>query len=134
MFAGYSGKPLVEKLGLKPGHAAGVVAAPPHYRELMGCEVPRLEPTPGEPDLDFIHLFVASQTELEAMLPALKGRLKPTGMLWVSWPKKASGVPTDVTETQVRDFGLATGLVDTKVCAVDQTWSGLKFMFRLRDR
>jgi hypothetical protein len=79
-------------------------------------------------------LFVTAKTDLEMRFPKAADRLAPAGMLWVAWPKKASGVPTDLNENIVRDIGLAAGLVDTKVCAIDDVWSGLKFVIRLKDR
>ena len=85
-------------------------------------------------EVDFIHLFTNSVSELERLLPALKDKLVRTGTLWVSWYKKSSGKQTDLTETLVREAGLGAGLVDVKVCAVDEDWSGLKFVFRLKDR
>jgi hypothetical protein len=84
--------------------------------------------------LDFIQFFSSRRSHLDEQFPKLKASLSPSGMLWVSWPKGSSGVPTDLTENVVRDIGLTNGLVDVKVCAVDETWSGLKFVFRLKDR
>lgn len=84
--------------------------------------------------LDFIHLFTDNKKEFESGFLKAKKHLKPTGMLWISWPKKSSKVPTDLDENVIRDFGLANGLVDVKVCAIDEVWSGLKFVYRLKDR
>lgn len=133
--AGYSGKPLFEKLGLKSGQKAFVWNAPVDYQA-------ELKPLMGSIELksrlkgplDFIHLFTVSKAELEQRLPKLKQELDYTGCVWISWPKKASGVPTDLTENVVRDLALACGLVDVKVCAVDEIWSGLKLLYRLKDR
>ena len=85
-------------------------------------------------DLDFVHLFTDGRSTLAKEMPKLRDSLKPNGTLWISWPKKSSGVRTDLDENIVRDIGLKAGLVDVKVCAVDETWSGLKFVFRLKDR
>ena len=133
--AGYSGTPLIRKLGLKQGFRATAIGAPPTYLEDLGDLPPgvrfdRLSRTGN----DFIHLFVTARAELERQLPRLKARLERDGMLWVSWPKKSSDVPTDLSGNVVRELGLAAGLVDIKVCAVDETWSALKFVYRLRDR
>jgi hypothetical protein len=87
-----------------------------------------------ETPIDAAHIFVTDRAEMEADIKRILGHLAPAGFLWVSWPKKASGVPTDVTENLVRDHGLNVGLVDVKVCAVDDIWSGLKFVYRLKDR
>jgi hypothetical protein len=135
---GYSGKPLAAKLGVKPGMTITVIDAPLDYR-------PLLEPLPSgvriatrltraRTALDFIHCFAARRSVLARRFPSLERALAPAGMLWVSWPKAASQVPTDLTETVVREIGLAQGLVDVKVCAVDATWSGLKFVRRVKDR
>jgi hypothetical protein len=88
----------------------------------------------GKPPYDFIHLFAKSVKELERFLPECKEALKKDGMLWISWYKKSSGKNTDLTESGVRDAGLAIGLVDVKICAVNEDWSGLKFVYRLKDR
>ena len=130
---GYSGTPLVQKLGIKPGARFHFVSAPGHLPELLG-PLP-LGATPAtRGKLDFSLLFVKKLAELSTNFPRLRDRLEANGMLWVSWPKKTSGVATDLTENVVRDFGLANGLVDVKVCAIDDTWSGLKFVRRLSDR
>ena len=133
--AGYSGKPLFEKLGLRTGQRAYVWNAPEDYHA-------ELEPLKSSIDLksrlkgplDFVHFFTVSKTELEHRLAKLKQELDHSGCLWVSWPKKSSGVSTDLTENVVRDLALSCGLVDVKVCAVDETWSGLKLVYRLKDR
>jgi len=133
--AGYSKRSLVDKLGIKPGTSVLMVSAPKGYAKTLGplpagvrvAKAPRAA-------LDFIHLFTAKRTDLERRFGALKESLAPAGMLWVSWPKKTSGVPTDMTEDVVRAVALARGLVDVKVCAVDDTWSGLKLVRRVKDR
>lgn len=133
--AGYSGKPLVEKLGIKSGAVIAILHAPRGYDRTLG-EVPsgvRRRASAAGP-LDFIQLFASRRRELERRLAALARALAPAGMLWISWPKQASGVATDLTEDAVRAVGLAHGLVDVKVTAVDDVWSGLKFVRRLKDR
>jgi len=133
--AGYSGTPLIKKLGIKPGNAVLILEAPKGYAKTLGPlpegAVAAKTPKPG---LDFIHLFTTKRADLERRFGALQKALAPAGMLWVSWPKKSSGVPTDVTEDVVREVALARGLVDVKVCAVDDTWSGLKLVRRVKDR
>ena len=130
---GYSGTPLVRKLGIKPGARMQFVAAPPQLPSLLGV-VPDAATEVARGKLDFALLFVTRQSDLAKQFPKLRDRLEPDGMLWVSWPKKTSGVVSDLNENLVRDFGLANGLVDVKVCAIDDTWSGLKFVRRLSDR
>lgn len=127
--AGYSGTPLQKKLGYKDG-----------FRIAFRGDVPDGFPAlfdglaPGRTGLNAVHLFVTTQAQLHKLAPAAMKALVDNGMLWVSWPKKASGVPTDITEQTLRDLLLPTGWVDTKVCAVDETWSGLKFVRRLSER
>jgi len=130
---GYSGTPLVQKLGIKPGARFHFVSAPDRLPELLG-PLPIGATPASRGKLDFSLLFVKKLVELSRNFPRLRDRLEANGMLWVSWPKKTSGVPTDLNENVVRDFGLANGLVDVKVCAIDETWSGLKFVRRLSDR
>jgi hypothetical protein len=133
--AGYSPKPLVAKLGIRPGARLVFLDPPPGYAMTLG---PLPEGVVAAKTLrgtfDFIQFFTAKRAELERRFAALAGALAPDGMLWISWPKKASGVATDVTENVVREIALAGGLVDVKVCAVDDTWSGLKLVRRLKDR
>jgi hypothetical protein len=132
--AGYSGTPLVKKLGIKPGFNIAFVNAPSGYAsELELPEDVTINSRSGKL-LDFAQLFVKSEKELKAKFSEYAERLTASGMLWVSWPKKSSGVTTDVSEGTVRAVGLAAGLVDVKICAVDEVWSGLKFVFRLQDR
>ena len=133
--AGYSSKPLVQKLGIKPGAAIAILSAPAGYNRILGKLPPRVKrSTPSAGPLDFIQFFTAERRELERRFGALARALTPAGMLWISWPKKASGVATDLTEDVIRVVGLAHGLVDVKVAAVDDVWSGLKFVRRLEDR
>ncbi len=131
MPAGYSGRPLAAKLGLKHGHRAWASAMP----ESVATEIE--EALPGfafaaEPEegLDVAHIFTTSRVELEAEVARLRALIAPAGMIWVSWPKKASKMPTDITEDTVREVAFPHGLVDVKVCAVDETWSGLKLVVR----
>jgi hypothetical protein len=131
---GYSGTPLVKKLGIKPGFRVHLANAPADVRNelrdaLAECDLPR---TPAA--IDFAMVFAKSRAELSKRFGQLSKVLTPTGMLWTSWPKKASGVETDLNENEVRALGLSAGLVDVKVCAVTEIWSGLKFVRRLRDR
>jgi hypothetical protein len=129
--AGYSGTPLARKLGFKPGMRAHYSGAPGGFEVLLG-ELPdgvRVLARPAD-RLDLVVLFVYQRRELERRLPGLQRRLDTAGMLWVAWPKRASKVPTDVTEDVVRAVALPRGLVDVKVCAIDETWSGLKLVTR----
>jgi hypothetical protein len=132
--AGYSGTPLIQKIGFKANTRYWLVAAPPTYRALLGA-LPEgaVEPRKREA-LDLIHLFSVRRSVVDQRIAELRDALAPKGMLWISWPKKSAGVETDLDEHAVRRIGLAAGLVDVKVCAVDETWSGLKFMFRRADR
>jgi hypothetical protein len=132
---GYSGTPLPKKLGLKPDLRVQVVSAPSDVAKELKAALGLCNPDPGprEP-LDFVLWFVKTQAELKQRFPAWARRLKPAGMLWIAWPKKSSGVASDLGEGEVRAIGLAAGLVDVKVCAVSEIWSGLKFVIRLKDR
>jgi len=130
--AGYSGTPLWKKLGYKAGTASFADGAPGDYRALLalpsGLEVTWLaRPRRG---MGFVHMFATSASGLAAKLGSHRARIAPDGVIWVSWPKKSSGVRTDVTEDVIRREALAIGLVDIKVCAIDETWSGLKLMIR----
>jgi hypothetical protein len=126
---GYSGKPLFQKLGMKPGLRCLTRHAPAHYPELVkGAEGVLATAPPGPADL--VHLFCRSRTVLEADLPGALSWLAPGGMLWISWPKKSSPLFLDLTEDVLRQVILPQGWVDVKVCAVDQDWSGLKFLAR----
>jgi len=133
--AGYSKLPLGEKLGIKKGNRIALVNNPESYSRLLGKLPEDVEVASSlEPPLDFIHCFYTERDELEGQFPALKAALSQGGSLWISWPKRASKVRTTLNENVVREIGLKNGLVDIKVCAVDETWSGLKFVRRLRDR
>lgn len=129
--AGYSGTPLAKKLGIKDGSKVLAVNAPENYQDL-------LEPLPADVEFvsrfsastDIVHFFCDRKTDLEKALVKFRSTLKPTGMVWVSWPKKASKMPTDVTEDTIREIALPLGFVDIKVCAVDEIWSGLKLVIR----
>lgn len=131
MTAGYSGTPLAKKLGFKPGQRLAVVGAPANYRKLV-------TPLPDGVEIggkvgkatDVVHFFTASKADLAKSLAAWLKVLGPEAPIWVSWPKKAARVPTDVTEDTIRAVALPMGLVDIKVCAVDETWSGLKLVMR----
>ena len=133
MAAGYSGKPLGTKLGIKPGHRVHVAGAPAGF-ELEGLpeDIQLLGASAGV--LDVILLFVRDQKTLRGAFPRQTGRLTEAGMLWVAWPKRTSKVPTDLTEDRIRSIVLPAGYVDVKVCAVDETWSGLKIVKRLENR
>jgi len=133
--AGYSGTPLARKLGLATGQRASAVGAPAHYRQLLAPEPPAVRWLGSRAqELEFVHLFVERESDLARRLPRQLGRLVANGMIWVSWPKKASKVATDVTEDVVRKHALALGLVDVKVCAVDEVWSALKLVIRRENR
>jgi hypothetical protein len=132
--AGYSGTSLKKKLGIKPEFDVAFVNAPENFvKQLSLPPGVKLKSISRSKDLDFIHVFVKNQNALTTAFEYSR-KMKPNGMLWVSWPKKTSGVPTDVNENLVREVGLAAGLVDVKICAVDEIWSGLKFVYRLKDR
>lgn len=129
--AGYSGTPLPKKLGLQPGMRAAFLDAPDDFGTTLGelpADVAVARRLGGHKDL--VVVFVTSRAELARRIDALKRAIAPDGMAWVAWPKRASGVATDMTEHVVRDVALPTGLVDVKVCAIDATWSGLKLVIR----
>lgn len=135
--AGYSGTPLPKKLGLKPGARLGLVKAPADFAATLGELPPGVAAravAAGKAQYDVIVCFAPTMAEVVRRLPALKSRLDSAGGLWMAWPKRSSGVATDVSESDVRAVGLAAGLVDNKVCAIDDVWSGLRFVFRLVDR
>lgn len=132
--AGYSSNPLFKKLGLKDGHTVRLIHAPANYKELIGEEYDTLIITKKKAELDFIHLFTNRLEELETELPLLKDQIKKAGTIWISWYKKTAKLPTEINENLVREIALKNGLVDVKVCAVDEQWSGLKLVFRLSDR
>lgn len=131
---GYSGTPLPKKLGIKAGFRVRLVNAPAEVcAELQDALAECAGVKPGS-ELDFAMLFSKSRAELAREFPRIAEKLAPAGMLWISWPKKSSGVVSDVDENIVRRIGLAAGLVDVKVCAVTEVWSGLKFVRRVKDR
>jgi hypothetical protein len=132
---GYSGTPLPKKLGIKDGFRVALLHAPADVRaeladSLAKCQILRV----ASGNLDFILLFAKSRASLEHDLPTAARALAPAGMLWVSWPKKSSGLATDLDENVVREAGLRAGLVDIKVCAVTDVWSGLKFVIPVKNR
>lgn len=128
--SGYSGTPLAKKLGFADGSNIVLVGAPGNYLSL-------LEPLPGvqfgpriSAATDIVHMFSTRRTQLQQLLVRYREKLKPTAVVWVSWPKKSSKVPTDITEDTIRELALPLGFVDVKVCAIDDTWSGLKLVVR----
>lgn len=131
--AGYSGTPLVRKLGIKPEARIQFFDPPDDFGETLGSVPDGLKHV-SRGALDFAIIFVRRRIDLEKRFPSVRDRLEPNGMLWVGWPKKSAGTTTDLTENVVREIGLNAGLVDVKVCAIDDTWSGLKFVRRIRDR
>ncbi len=134
--AGYSTTPLIRKLGIKSGYSILVKYEPDAYWDWISPlpEDVQVKSRAGKQNLDFVHLFVKDARVFEREFLKLKAALRPAGMLWVSWPKKSSKVESNLDEGIIRKFGLRNGLVDVKVCAVDEVWSGLKFMYRLKDR
>jgi hypothetical protein len=133
--AGYSGKPIVQKLGIKPGFRIFATGLSVAYRDVVGdlpddVTLARAAKAP----LDMVHLFATEAKGLAAKLQSYRAAIEPDGVIWVSWPKKASGVATDLSDVVVRDTSLPLGLVDIKVCAVDETWSGLKFVIPTAQR
>ena len=135
--AGYSATPLPQKLGIKPGHRVALVRAPPAFDGA-------LEPLPrdvvvqpgltGQIAFDIVLLFVTQRVELKRDLPRVRRRMAPAAGFWVAWPKRDSRVATDMTEDVVREVALPTGLVDNKVCAIDETWSGLRLVIQMENR
>jgi hypothetical protein len=133
--AGYSKTPLAQKLGIKPGMKVAALAAPAGYRKLLAPLPEKVSFTEkASAGSGFVHLFVSERRVLEKELKRLRALLDDAGVLWISWPKKSSGVTTDITEDVIRDVCLPLGFVDIKVCAVDETWSGLKLMIRRENR
>ena len=133
--AGYSSRSLVDKLGIKPRTRIAIINPPRGFRTTLG-KIPPGVTIVGQARgvFPFIHFFAVGRDVLESRLPALLAALEPAGALWISWPKKASGVSTDITEDVVRAVALPTGLVDVKVAAIDEVWSGLKLVRRRRNR
>jgi len=134
--AGYSGTPLPRKLGIKPGQRIAFLDAPAQFADALGAlpEGVARPRTTLRGQLDLIVAFFTARRRLERRLPRLVAALDPAGALWIAWPKRAARVETDLTEDVVRELALAAGVVDVKVCAIDATWSGLKFVIRLKDR
>lgn len=132
--AGYSKTPLHKKLGLKDKTKAIFLDCPEYYKSLFEAWPSVIEQQLNKGSVDFIHYFTKSKEELSTTFPLLKNNLNKTGILWISWPKKSAKVQTDLDGNIVRSLGLETGLVDVKVCAIDDTWSGLKFVYRKKDR
>lgn len=131
--AGYSGTPLPAKLGLRPGQRLAFRAAPNGFVPSLGA-LPVGARVAARGPFDLAVFFVRSVRELDAALAAARSRLDPAGSLWIAWPKKSSGIATDIAEDVVRARALAARLVDVKVCAIDGTWSGLKLVVRVKDR
>ncbi len=130
--AGYSGTPLAKKLGIKPGYRLHIMAAPREYRDWL-APLPEdvvFDRRGGRGNCDMVHLFVESAIALRRALPNARRTITPAGAIWVSWHKKSSGIATDVTEGTVRGLALETDLVDVKICAVTDIWSGLKLVVR----
>lgn len=133
--AGYSHRPLAAKLGLKPGIRARLIGAPSGYVAMLGPVATQVDfDDTGTTGLDFIQVFATDHATLLACLPSQVSALASNGALWLCWPKLAAKITTDLREQSVREAGLAAGLVDVKVAAIDEVWSGLKFVFRLQDR
>ena len=133
--AGYSGTPLPQKLGIKPGLTVVTINAPAKYRRLLG-RIPDAVTFSDrlKAGSNFVHLFTDRRSELQKKMSILRSKISDNGTVWVSWPKKSSGISTDVTEDVIRKIALPLGFVDIKVCAVDETWSGLKLMIRRENR
>lgn len=131
--AGYSGTPLVQKLGIKPNHRLALVGAPRDFARTLGV-LPEGVKQVARGTFDVAVAFYRKATELDRDIAKLKSRMDPAAGLWIAWPKKTSGVATDITEDVVRALALAQKLVDNKVCAIDDTWSGLRIVVRVADR
>jgi hypothetical protein len=132
--AGYSGTPLAKKLGIAEGSRLAVVSSPNGFCERLELPAGVVLRRQARGRLDVVVFFVTRRAELARRFPTLQRRLEPDGGLWIAWPKRTSGVATDLSENPVRDVGLANGLVDNKVAAIDDIWSGLRFVWRVRDR
>ncbi len=131
--SGYSNTPLVKKLGINPGDRIMFCNAPTGYRNLLG-PTHAVEVSERVGDIDFIQIFTNKKSDYQKRLKQCKSQIKKDGMIWVSWPKKASKVETDLDENDIREFALEEGLVDVKVAAIDEVWSGLKLVYRKKDR
>jgi len=132
--AGYSGTPLAKKLGIKAGGRVAIVSAPDGFTDALRLPPRSQLRTQARGRVDVVVFFVTRRAELVRRFPAMQRCLEDHGGLWIAWPKRASGVPTDLGEQTVRELGLAHGLVDNKVAAIDTTWSGLRFVYRVADR
>jgi len=133
--AGYSGTPLAQKLGIKSGTTVVALNAPSNYRKLLGkLPIDVTFTNRIGANGNFVHLFTKNRSELAKQLKELRKQIAENGVVWISWPKKSSRVTTDITEDVIRDAALPIGFVDIKVCAVDETWSGLKLMIRRENR
>lgn len=133
--AGYSGTPLAKKLGIKPGSRVAALNSPPGYEDLLAPVPPDVSfVKSATAQVDVVHLFIDTRAALAAQLARSLARIRQDAAIWVSWPKKSSGVATDVTEDVIRTLALPMGLVDIKVCAVDDTWSALKLVIRRKNR
>jgi hypothetical protein len=133
--AGYSGKPLAEKLGLKPGQRVGLLNAPIGYAAMVGPVLKQVELVdPVRNPISFLHIFVMTAADARRQIKKARTLVAEDGTIWISWPKKASGWKTDVTEDTIRNAALSNDLVDVKVCAVDDTWSGLKLVIPVASR
>lgn len=131
MAAGYSGTPLIQKLGIKPGMDVVTINSPANYRKLLGPAAKTVNfSDSARTATKFVHLFVCKRSDFERTIRELRKKIVDTGTVWVSWPKKSAGIETDITEDVIRTIALPLGFVDVKVCAVDETWSGLKLMIR----
>ena len=133
--AGYSGTPLVHKLGIKEGFVVGLVNPPKGFETQLGSLPDKVRiATRLSKRIDVLVFFADTEAILKRSFARLAEKLASNGMLWIAWPKKSSGVPTDLSFETVQRVGLQVGLVDVKICALDEVWSGLKFVYRLRDR
>jgi hypothetical protein len=133
--AGYSLKSLVDKLGIKTGNTVVLVNAPNGYEKTLGKLPTKVKLSSHlKKNSDVVHYFTTEKIKLEKRFPSLVNSIVRNGMIWISWPKGASKVQTDLNENIVREIGLKCGVVDVKVCAIDETWSGLKFVIRIKDR
>jgi len=131
--SGYSGTPLAKKLGIKENFSIKIINAPDYYFDLFD-DLPKNLVTTAKNNLDFIHYFETNQKNFRKEILKLKKQLAPDGMIWISWYKKSAKMPTDITEDVIRNYALENGLVDIKVCAVDEQWSGLKLVIPVKDR
>jgi hypothetical protein len=135
--AGYSGTPLPQKLGIKPGQRLAIAGAPPGFAETLGKLPEGVKATPlgrAKAAFEIVLAFFEAEADFKRQLPRLQQAILSNGAIWIAWPKRASGVATDMTEDVVRKHALPRGLVDNKVCAIDETWSGLRLVVRLENR